>query len=507
MCRHTATGSYSGRTGGHGSFLGGINLSNQNYTNRNHPGAKVREVSLPRLLLLTLRRWRLMLLTGLVLAILLAGMKVVREYRNRGVSNVAHEEYLAAMEIYNASVDAYTTAIERFQTKIDAKQKYFNESLLMQIDPHNECVSTASFVVRTPGLENADRVSSEAGEAQSASVVNASNVVHAYIDFITNGISFDEFATELGVSEQSIRELVLITSDQYHFSSVFKVQVRSMDMDLSKRIMDYILKQVGDNADTFRGTLGEYEISVVSRSEENLVDTLLLQQQTELQNSIATLQKNLQTSQTSLKELIKPSEATGASTKTIIKHGIKYGVAGMVGGIFLVILLSAIRILMTGRILTDDEINLVYGLRNILTFPAGINRRERRSAIDRLVERLINNTPDMTTSAAGDVLLARVETMAASGNMRNILLTGTVGETRLRSLTGNLEKRAEKEKSSVSFDFASDLGKKAEDVRRLRSADAVIVVEEVGESAYREVAQVVDLIEASGKPILGTVYL
>ena len=283
--------------------------------------------------------------------------------------------------------------------------------------------------------------------------------------------------------------------------------VRSMDMDLSKRIMDYILKQVGDNADTFRGTLGEYEISVVSRSEENLVDTLLLQQQTELQNSIATLQKNLQTSQTSLKELIKPSEATGASTKTIIKHGIKYGVAGMVGGIFLVILLSAIRILMTGRILTDDEINLVYGLRNILTFPAGINRRERRSAIDRLVERLINNTPDMTTSAAGDVLLARVETMAASGNMRNILLTGTVGETRLRSLTGNLEKRAEKEKSSVSFDFASDLGKKAEDVRRLRSADAVIVVEEVGESAYREVAQVVDLIEASGKPILGTVYL
>ena len=464
-------------------------MSNQNYTNRNHPGAKVREVSLPRLLLLTLRRWRLMLLTGLVLAILLAGMKVVREYRNRGVSNVAHEEYLAAMEIYNASVDAYTTAIERFQTKIDAKQKYFNESLLMQIDPHNECVSTASFVVRTPGLENADRVSSEAGEAQSASVVNASNVVHAYIDFITNGISFDEFATELGVSEQSIRELVLITSDQYHFSSVFKVQVRSMDMDLSKRIMDYILKQVGDNADTFRGTLGEYEISVVSRSEENLVDTLLLQQQTELQNSIATLQKNLQTSQTSLKELIKPSEATGASTKTIIKHGIKYGVAGMVGGIF------------------DDEINLVYGLRNILTFPAGINRRERRSAIDRLVERLINNTPDMTTSAAGDVLLARVETMAASGNMRNILLTGTVGETRLRSLTGNLEKRAEKEKSSVSFDFASDLGKKAEDVRRLRSADAVIVVEEVGESAYREVAQVVDLIEASGKPILGTVYL
>ena len=40
--------------------------------------------------------------------------------------------------------------------------------------------------------------------------------------------------------------------------------------------------------------------------------------------------------------LIKPSEATGASMKTIIKHGIKYGVVGMAGGIFLMILLYAL---------------------------------------------------------------------------------------------------------------------------------------------------------------------
>ena len=78
--------------------MGGSVLSNQNYLHRNQTDAKMREVSLPRLLLLTLRRWRSMLVVGLVLAVLLAGMKVVREYRNRGVSNTAHEEYLAAMD-------------------------------------------------------------------------------------------------------------------------------------------------------------------------------------------------------------------------------------------------------------------------------------------------------------------------------------------------------------------------------------------------------------------------
>ena len=371
-------------------------MSNMNYTNRNHPGAKMREVSLPRLLLLTLRRWRSMLLAGLILAVLLAGVKVLREYRNRSVSNVAHEEYLANMAVYNASVEAYTNAIERFQTKIDAKQQYFNESLLMQIDPHNESAAIASFVVRTPGLDRADDSDAEPGQTQNAAVINASNVVHAYVDFINSGISYDAIASEQGVSEQNIRELVLITSDQYHFSSVFKVQARSMDMDLSRKILDHIIEEIDKNRDAFRGTLGEYEISVVSRSEENQVDTVLLQQQTDLQNSIATLQKNLQTSQTSLKELIKPSEATGASTKTIIKHGIKYGVVGMAGGIFLMVLLFAIRILMNGRILTDDEINVTYGLRNLMTFPAGAGGREPSSAIDRLVERLVSDAPDMT---------------------------------------------------------------------------------------------------------------
>ena len=201
----------------------------------------MREVSLPRLLLLTLRRWRIMLAAGLILALLLSGMKVLREYRNRSVSNVAHEEYLAAMEIYTASVEAYTNAIERFQTKIDAKQKYFNESLLMQVDPHNECVATATLIGRVPSSESTDNADSGAG---NASIVNASNVVQAYTDYIESGIPYDKIAKEYGVPEQSIRELVVVTSDEYRFSNVFKVQARSMDLEMSKKIIDHILEEI-----------------------------------------------------------------------------------------------------------------------------------------------------------------------------------------------------------------------------------------------------------------------
>ena len=482
-------------------------MSNQNYTNRNHPGAKMREVSLPRLLLLTFRSWRSMLAAGLILAILLAGMKVMREYSNRSVSNEAHEEYLAQMAMYDASVQSYSSAIERFQTKIDAKQNYFNDSVLMQINPHQECVSSVSMVVRTPGLENADETKSNAAQTESGSIVNASNVVHAYNDFIKNGISYESFAQELGVPEQSVRELVLVIVDQFHFSSVFQIQARSADMDFSARLMDYILQQIEEKKGAFRDTLGEYELNVVSRNEETVVDTVLLQQQTDLQNTIATMQKNLQTSQTALKELIKPTEATGASMKQILKHGIKYGVVGMAGGIFLMILLHAIRILMKGRILTDDELNVAYGLRNIITLPAGASRRETRSFIDRFVEKLVSDAPDMSSAAANDVLIAKVENLSAADEIRKVLLVGTVGGTRLESFANRLSKRAKESGSPITFEASADIDKDAEAVRRLRTADACIVVEEVGETVYRDAAEVIELLLASGKPVLGTVYL
>ena len=482
-------------------------MSNQNYTNRNHPGAKMREVSLPRLLLLTFRSWRSMLAAGLILAILLAGMKVMREYSNRSVSNEAHEEYLAQMAMYDASVQAYSSAIERFQTKIDAKQNYFNDSVLMQINPHQECVSSVSMVVITPGLENADETKSDAAQTESGSIVNASNVVHAYNNFIKNGISYESFAQELGVPEQSVRELVLVIVDQFHFSSVFQIQARSADMDFSARLMDYILQQIEEKKGAFRDTLGEYELNVVSRNEETVVDTVLLQQQTDLQNTIATMQRNLQTSQTALKELIKPTEATGASMKQILKHGIKYGVVGMAGGIFLMILLHAIRILMKGRILTDDELNVAYGLRNIITLPAGASRREPRSFIDRFVEKLVSDAPDMSSAAANDVLIAKVENLSAADEIRKVLLVGTVGGTRLESFANRLSKRAKESGSPITFEASADIDKDAEAVRRLRTADACIVVEEVGETAYRDAAEVIELLLASGKPVLGTVYL
>ena len=59
----------------------------------------------------------------------------------------------------------------------------------------------------------------------------------------------------------------------------------------------------------------------------------------------------------------------------------------------------------------------------------------------------------------------------------------------------------------MTFEASKDLEKNASAIRALRNANACVVVERVGESAYRTAAEEVELLLASGKEILGTVYL
>ena len=119
----------------------------------------------------------------------------------------------------------------------------------------------------------------------------------------------------------------------------------------------------------------------------------------------------------------------------------------------------------------------------------------------------MNDAPDMSVSAAYDVLAARVENYAVPANVSSVIVAGTIEPTRLSSFTNTLNKHAKKENSPVSYEASSNLTEDASAIRRLRQADACIVVEEIGASSFRDVSEEVEMILSSGKPILGTVYL
>ena len=151
---------------------------------------------------------------------------------------------------------------------------------------------------------------------------------------------------------------------------------------------------------------------------------------------------------------------------------------------------------------------MAYGVRNLLTFPAGRGKKEKHFPVDRLVESMINDSPDMSVAEACDVLIAKAEAFTgASSQKKNIMLTGTIGEGRINSFASTLTKRARESGSPLSFSAAPGIDRSASAVRSLRNADACIVVEEIGGSVYREASQEVELILASGTPLLGTVYL
>ncbi len=62
-------------------------------------------------------------------------------------------------------------------------------------------------------------------------------------------------------------------------------------------------------------------------------------------------------------------------------------------------------------------------------------------------------------------------------------------------------------KEKLSFDIAPMTDTSAESMRKLASADAVILAETVGASRYQKIVNVIETVGEAGREIIGTVIL
>ena len=137
-----------------------------------------------------------------------------------------------------------------------------------------------------------------------------------------------------------------------------------------------------------------------------------------------------------------------------------------------------------GVIFHADEIDGEYGLRKLADFSDG-------------------------SKAAGntiDYIIARLENYVGDRKDLKIGVTGLVGEARLASLAGNLDKAAAASKNPIRFVCLPDLMTNADSLRSLRNVDGVILAEEIGKSEYMKIRQEIALIADGDREILGTVY-
>ena len=281
---------------------------NENQTTYNHE----EEIDLIQLAFSILHKYRQILMTVVICAVLAAGFGLAKNaYSSYAEGKAADSEDVAvaksaAQQKYDEEMLAYREektkhdtnvqqyqeellenqqAIESTKIKIQNAQEYLDNSVLNTIDPYNVPVAQADLYVSTdykilPGMDY-----------QNVDYTDA--VLKAYSSLITNSETMDKIAKTVGMEERYLQELVSVSGDSS--TRLLTIRAYGADEATANKILDALLVRMEDVRPTIQSTVGSHSIAQLTRTSTVSVMTLLRDSQQQNRDDLTNLQYQVTT--------------------------------------------------------------------------------------------------------------------------------------------------------------------------------------------------------------------
>lgn len=452
------------------------------------------EIDLKDLMFAVLRKWRLILAAAVLFAVLLGGFKAAK-----GLGQMRDEAYVAEnQKVYEESLKQYETAksrlekeIDNIETNIRDQQDYRENSILMNINPYDVYVETASYYVETdyvilPGMSYQNPNTS-------------SSILKGYMSIAQNGEMYNYVLGKMkdSMNLRYLKELVTIEAD--YDNCMLDIRVLGDTKERASEVMSYIRESIENSGEMMTAAIGKHSINVVDESSFVSVDLELDQKQKEFSATMDQLDTSLAEKTEELKALEEPAN-TLVNSASVMKSGVKYGILGGVLGAFLVVFFVCVAFLMSDRLVSARELKRRYGVPVL-----GVLGRQEKGAfafVDRFINRLENGRDqEMEESQLFEVAAANAENHME--NIREVLLVGTVDEAMLEMVRKGLADNMQ----GISLTVGGDLGRSAGAIRKVPGCDGVILVEKRNVSGFASIEQELDVVRSLEKPVIGCMIL
>ena len=403
-----------------------------------------RQVSLEKLLRCALRKWKLILIAGIIVGAFFGAYKVMAIHSKKDDMIKSYDTYKKNLEMYNTNISDYNRSIAEMQEGISNRLEYMQEAPAMQIDPYNCPIATAQIRVVPTG-----------DKAITANEMYS--LLYSIYDDIYYGDTSMIVAERQNMNAAHLNELLYLRI--YTQGGTMTVVTRGVDEAHAESIRDDLLDVLMSRKDVF-SNFGDFNIEVYGKGTQTVVEPELKTLQETSVDSLTRMQTSLRTSQNQLSQLVKPASVPQYSKKYMLKNGIKLGVVGFAGGACLMAIALICLVLYRGAILSTDEIDM----------------------------------------------LARIESCTTDKAGKEIGIAGTISDKKLGALAEKLNKKTNGSKEGLRFVSLPNIEKDADSYRKLRELDGAIIAEEVGRSSYNAIRNEIGLIADSGTELIGTVY-
>ena len=492
---------------------------NENQTTYNHE----EEIDLIQLAFSILHKYRQILMTVVICAVLAAGFGLAKNaYSSYAEGKAADSEDVAvaksaAQQKYDEEMLAYREektkhdtnvqqyqeellenqqAIESTKIKIQNTQEYLDNSVLNTIDPYNVPVAQADLYVSTdykimPGMDY-----------QNVDYTDA--VLKAYSSLITNSETMDKVAKTVGMEERYLRELVSVSGDSS--TRLLTIRAYGADEATANKILDALLVRMEDVRPTIQSTVGSHSIAQLTRTSTVSVMTWLRDNQqqnrddlTNLQNQVTTLEAADRVLEQSIEDEQQALEAMELQEKQKEAGKLKMVILGALLGGVLACGVVVVKFLLDGMVYSASELNRSTGLPVL-----GALASDRTKKAGKLDAKLYQMEGRPDGSADAEMLCLMAQTIRSRApEAKNILVTGDLPADQLEALAAALQATEPLRGQSVTA--AESILKAAATVPHVVAADAIVLAADCTVTRTDAVREQNEKIVRLGKQILGCI--
>ena len=424
-----------------------------------------RQVSLLTLLKGALKRWKIILLTGIVLGGILGSYKILSIHSKKEAMIEDYDTYVSRRDAYRASIKEYKVMVKALQEQIEEKLSYMDSSIRMNLDAYNVPMATADFTVTSDKKLTSDQLA-----AIRTGLYNEVNF----------GTSIEEVAKKHDLSSTALRELITVKIATN--GPTIRFTVRGTDEETAVSVREELIAELEKKRPELVKAFGDFTLKRFNDSVIVGYDSETFSFQEKQNDALTKLQTSAYTAQNQSNQLTKPVAVPQYSKKYMLAGGIKMGIVGLAGGIVLALAAVIASMISKGVIFSADEIDGEFGIRNLGDLS--------NTKLDKAAEKL-------------DYISAGIDNYVKDSKAK-VAFIGQAEEGKVRELIDTLSKRI---RSSAEFVYLPNVLSNADSLRKLPDADGVVLVEEIGKSDYMNARKEIAVAAESGSELIGTVYM
>lgn len=442
--------------------------------------------------LYSLKRWRSIVAVALVFALVAAGLVVFKCINswdeNLSKYDEALEKYNKEKDDYETNIVAFTLAIDIFKRDFENAEKYFANSVLINLDASNLLtVSTELMLVKT-GEETMENV-------------DTNTVLKAYYSFLYDYADWDAIGELINTEAEYAKELVEAEID--FDGGEISLKVFYPDDGYSYAIADKLITEANSSMklyDFFNG----YEMKIINQSLSYEYSEELVEYLSDRKEAFDKAKTDYETGQENLERFISeeepkaPEMSKNLSRTHIALVAIIVCFAGFVIGAFLMFIIYYNRFVKKGIIFSAGEFTRITDVSELAVFPIEKSGKKRWFGfVDKIIDSKRDDNKN-NESFAYERIKIHFDNLK---NADNILVIGGYNE-KCNSIINKLQKENENKKFSLYEDFSSN-----EALKKLYECDVVVFIVEREKTMLAEVLRNKKAVEDSEKKLIGNIVL